>query len=248
MKALLKLLSMIAMRSRLRLKTGDRRATVAIVISALALAASVGGPAVAAGVKHLIGAGEIKRNAVRSKHVKDGSLEARDFKPGVLLAGSRGPQGPTGSGGSAGPTGPAGPRGEWPGEATPFTIPMTSRPRSPFAALGAFKLVAGCHTGGAFVQGYTWEGEEGPASVELFQTRRSRELTSAEQVDFDTYNTINNGIGGNSGVIDGLFRWDFEARSSTGAISGTVWLYGDGVDKCQVAARGWIEGDATFLG
>ncbi|MDQ2629660.1 MAG: collagen-like protein [Actinomycetota bacterium] len=232
---------------------GSRRATAAIVIAALALCASLGGSAVADGVKKLIGAGDIKKDAIRSKHVKDGSLNARDFKPGVLLAGVPGPRGvagPPGPKGETGPTGPQGsqgPQGEWPGEATPFAIPMGNYTYDAFAGLGDFKLLAGC-VGGDFSSGYTWEGGAGaPASVELFQTRRHRALGSEKQDDFDTYQVINNGAGASSGAISGNYRWDFEASSATGAISGTVWLYGDDASNCRMAARGWIEGDATVL-
>jgi hypothetical protein len=233
------------------LKTeGSRRATVAIVISALALAASVGGPAVADGVKTLIGSSEIKKDAIRSKHVKDGSLKARDFKPGVLLAGPAGAgvAGPQGPPGAAGPTGPAGPQGEWPGEATPFAIEMSTPTYDAFAALGDFKLLAGCLPEGEFSAGVTWEGTTGgPPSVELFQTKRHRALGSEKQDDFDVYEVRNNGSGGSTGVLTGNYRWDFEARSGTGAIAGTVWLFGDNVSKCRMAARGWIEGDAVVL-
>ncbi|HEX7280272.1 MAG TPA: hypothetical protein VF255_11715 [Solirubrobacterales bacterium] len=213
------------------------------------MAASVGGPAVADGVKQLIGPGEIKKDAIRSKHVKDGSLKARDFKPGVLLAGPRGQQGPTGPAGAPGPAGGPGPQGEWPGEATPFAIPMSTPSYEAIAGLGDFKILAGCLPEGEFSSGVTWEGTAGgPASVELMQTRRHRELSSETQLDIDAYEVRNNGAGGSTGVLSGNYRWDLEAHSSTGAISATIWLYGDDVSKCRMTARGWIEGDATFIG
>jgi hypothetical protein len=232
------------------LKTeGSRRATVAIVISALALCASVGGPAVADQVKKLIGSSEIKKDAIRSKHVKDGSLTLRDFKRGSLgvrsPAAVAGPAGPTGP---AGPRGATGPQGAWPGDATPFAIEMNSLNYDAFAGLGDFKLLAGCIGGGDFSSGYTWEGTtEAPDSVELFQTQRHRAFASVEQTDFDTYKVINNGAGASTGGTSGNYRWDFEASSGTGAIAGTVWLYGDGTDICRMTARGWTEGDAVVL-
>ncbi len=230
---------------------GSRRATVAIVISALALCASVGGPAVADQVKKLIGSNEIKKDAVRSKHVKDGSLTARDFKRGSLAGpaaiGPVGPKGATGPQGLRGATGPAGPQGQWPGDATPFVIEPGTYTYDYFAALGDFKLLAGCVGGGDFSSGYTWEGTAGPASVEVFQTKRHRALASEKQDDFDSYQVIKNGAGGSSGGLSGHFRWDFEIHGDTGAISGTVWLYGNDVDNCRIAARGWVEGDAVVL-
>lgn len=48
----------------------------------------------------------IKKNAIPSKHVKDGSLLAKDFKAGQLPTGPQGPAGPQGVPGPAGPTGP----------------------------------------------------------------------------------------------------------------------------------------------
>jgi hypothetical protein len=231
------------------LKTeGSRRATVAIVIAALALCASVGGSAVADTVTKLIGAGDIKKDAIRSKHVKDGSLKARDFKPGVLLAGARGPQGEVGPIGPKGETGPEGPQGAWPGEATPFVIELGTYTYDAFAGLGDFKLLAGCTDPGEFSSGHTWEGTAGgPSEVELFQTRRHRAISSEVQTDFDVYQVIKNGAGASTGVLRGNYRWDFEARSDTGAISGTLWLYGNDTDTCRMAARGWIEGDAVVL-
>jgi hypothetical protein len=233
------------------LKTeGSRRATVAIVIAALVLCASVGGTAVADGVKKLIGAGDIKKDAIRSKHVKDGTLQARDFKPGLLRVGPVGPGaiGPAGPQGPKGETGPAGPQGEWPGEATPFAIPMGTYTYDFIAGLGDFKLLAGCTGGGDFSSGYTWEGSTGaPASVELFQTQRHREVASLEQMDIDSYKVINNGAGASTGGTSGNYRWDFEASSGTGTVAGTVWLFGNDTDTCRMAARGWIEGDAVVL-
>jgi hypothetical protein len=64
---------------------------------------------------------ELAANAVTSAKVKDGSLTAQDFKPGVLSAGhasSAGPQGVKGDTGAAGPkgetgaTGATGPKGD----------------------------------------------------------------------------------------------------------------------------------------
>jgi Collagen triple helix repeat (20 copies) len=59
----------------------------------------------------------VTKNSVGSKHVRDRSLLARDFKAGQLKggpagpAGPAGPVGPTGPAGSPGPAGPPGPAG-----------------------------------------------------------------------------------------------------------------------------------------
>ena len=75
-----------------------------------------------------VGAAQIQRSAAHSAEVKNGSLMAKDFKPGQLPAPGTGPAGPTGP---TGPTGPAGvvyaaqaSTGENP--ASPFTNGTTS--------------------------------------------------------------------------------------------------------------------------
>ena len=93
--------------SRLRVKHGT-------VVAYLGLFVALGGvsyaainlPAGSVGTKHL------KRNAVISSKVKNGSLRRADFRAGQIPAGPTGPAGPagaTGPTGAAGATGPAGP-------------------------------------------------------------------------------------------------------------------------------------------
>ena len=79
---------------------------------------------VAATAAKLITGKQIAKNAITSKHVKNGSLLAADFKAGQLPAGAQGAQGPqgppgpagakgdTGAAGAAGAAGPAGPEGD----------------------------------------------------------------------------------------------------------------------------------------
>ncbi len=77
----------------------------------LALVFSLGGTGYAA-VKMIL-----PRNSVTTVQVKDYSLLKRDFAPGQLLEGAKGPAGPaglagpTGAAGTAGPTGATGPTG-----------------------------------------------------------------------------------------------------------------------------------------
>jgi hypothetical protein len=60
-----------------------------------------------------IGAGDIKKNAVRSKHVKNGTIDAKDInkKTRASWQGTPGPAGPAGGQGPAGPKGDTGPAG-----------------------------------------------------------------------------------------------------------------------------------------
>lgn len=89
------------------------RLTYANTMSTVAVFVALGGGAYAAAT---IGPNDIRRGAVRSSHIKDGTIVARDIAPRTLrsLRGRTGPagaQGPAGPAGPAGATGPAGPAG-----------------------------------------------------------------------------------------------------------------------------------------
>jgi hypothetical protein len=56
-------------------------------------------------------AATLPRNSVGAKHLRDGSLTAKDFKAGSLPAGPAGVQGPRGADGAGGPQGLQGPPG-----------------------------------------------------------------------------------------------------------------------------------------
>jgi hypothetical protein len=88
-----------------------RRLTYANVASTLALFIALGGVSYAAATlpRNSVGPKQIKKNAVSSPKVKDRSLFARDFAPGQLPAGKRGPTGAAGLPGHAGATGARGP-------------------------------------------------------------------------------------------------------------------------------------------
>ena len=89
------------------------RFTYANVIASIALFAALGGSSYAAISlpAKSVGAKQIRKSAVRSGKVKDGSLLAKDFKTGQLPSGPRGatgPAGPEGQPGQPGATGAAG--------------------------------------------------------------------------------------------------------------------------------------------
>ncbi len=108
------------MPSRLR-----ARLTYANVMATIAVFVALGGTSYAALQlpKGSVGTKQLKRNAVTSPKVKQGTLLLSDFKASqrALLGGPQGatgPGGPAGSQGVAGPTGPTGPPGPTQGSAT----------------------------------------------------------------------------------------------------------------------------------
>lgn len=91
------------------------RPSPAMIVASAALMTGMGGTAIAS---HLISGKEIARNAITSKHVKNGSLKLSDLSPSARAAfanhgkpaldprqGAQGPQGPQGQRGPAGPAG-----------------------------------------------------------------------------------------------------------------------------------------------
>ena len=61
--------------------------------------------------RNSVGTVQLKTGAVTSLKVRDHSLQAMDFKRGLLLRGAQGPAGPPGPQGAPGPQGTAGPAG-----------------------------------------------------------------------------------------------------------------------------------------
>jgi len=83
-------------------------------VGLLALFIALGGTSYAA-VKlppRSVGTTQLKADAVTSRKVKDGALQAKDFKPGQLPAGAAGAQGAKGDTGATGAPGPKGDRGD----------------------------------------------------------------------------------------------------------------------------------------
>ncbi len=86
-----------------------KRPSAPMVIATLALVFATAGVAPAA--KKLIAGKDIAKNAITTNHIKDKTLKATDFAPGVLKSGS-GPAGPAGPAGPKGATGPQGAQGD----------------------------------------------------------------------------------------------------------------------------------------
>jgi hypothetical protein len=76
-----------------------RRPGYAEVVATLALVLAASGGAYAAT--------QLPKNSVGSKQVRNSSLQAKDFRPGQLPAGARGPKGDPGSPGAPGAAGPS---------------------------------------------------------------------------------------------------------------------------------------------
>jgi hypothetical protein len=88
----------------------------ALVVSVIALSVALGGTGYAAIVlpANSVGTSQIKKDAVTTAKVKNGSLRLADFAAGQLPAGATGAPGPagaTGATGAIGATGAAGPTG-----------------------------------------------------------------------------------------------------------------------------------------
>ena len=83
-------------------------------IALLALFIALGGTSYAAVAlpANSVGGKQIKKNAVTSAKVKNGSLRHADFAAGQLPAGVTGPAGPQGATGPPGPTGDKGEKGD----------------------------------------------------------------------------------------------------------------------------------------
>src|SRR6186997_1562875 len=81
------------------------RPSPAMVVACIALLFAMTGAGYAAGMlgPNTVGTKQLKKNAVISSKVKNGSLLKADFKRGQLPAGPQGPQGPQGPPGAPNP-------------------------------------------------------------------------------------------------------------------------------------------------
>jgi hypothetical protein len=91
----------------------SHRPSPAMVVAFIALLLALGSGAYAQLTipRNSVGTPQLKRNAVTSAKVRNGSLLRRDFRAGQLPQGPRGPAGPAGPRGLTGERGPVGERG-----------------------------------------------------------------------------------------------------------------------------------------
>lgn len=84
------------------------RVTPSFVVASVALVVATSGVGYAAAAK--ITGSQIAKNAITSKHVKNGTLQTADFSKAAQTA-LKGAKGDAGAAGAVGPAGPAGPQG-----------------------------------------------------------------------------------------------------------------------------------------
>jgi len=156
-----------------------RRPSPALVISCLALAVALSGTGYAALKlpRNSVGTAQLKKDAVVSVKVKDGTLRAADFAPEEIPPGPPGeigPQGENGEKGDKGATGPSGPSGlaglvrvssSSPTDSE-FTksVPLTCAAGMRIVGGGAYITGAGRYDGVALLTSYpetdnTWRAE-----------------------------------------------------------------------------------------
>jgi hypothetical protein len=154
------------------------------VMATVALFLALGGSAYAALQlpKGSVGTRQLKKNAVVSSKVKNGSLLKRDFKAGQLPRGPKGDQGPAGPRGEHGPAGPRGeqgPAGTVPGLVTTNgAIKLTVGESRTIWAYGPFTVTGACTDNG----GGDFEMALSLASTEANSALHGTEGTSAPDV------------------------------------------------------------------
>jgi hypothetical protein len=111
------------------------RVSPALVVACIALVVALGGTTLAAISlpARSVGTPQLKRNAVTSVKVKNGTLKLVDFAAGQVPGGARGAQGPAGRKGDTGPAGAIGARGPSNAYADtndgPINVPTTGETR-----------------------------------------------------------------------------------------------------------------------
>jgi len=153
-------------------KTPTAIAVTALVVAALA-ATPIGHAAgrIVLG-KNTVGTAQLKKSAVTSVKVKDGSLKAADFGAGQLPAG---PQGPKGDPGATGPRGDTGP-------SNGYIHPYSSTPVAIDSAQGAVVASINLPAGKYLVFAKTGVASTTPTGVVVQCT-----LTAASAYDYSEF-------------------------------------------------------------
>jgi hypothetical protein len=150
-----------------------RRPSPALVVSVIALSVALGGTSYAAIVlpANSVGTKQIKKNAVTTKKVKNGSLRRADFGAGQLPAGATGATGATGARGATGPKGDKGEKGDPGINGTNGTANVVVResPSTPVAASAIVSVTVQCLAGERAIGGgydASGNGEFGTVAVD----------------------------------------------------------------------------------
>ena len=116
-----------------------------MIVAVVAVVLALGGTGYAAITlpRNSVGRAQLRRSAVTSAKVANGSLRAVDFARGQLPAGPRGPAGTRGSSGSRGPTGNTGTRGRTgaSGRTGPSGLKGATGPAGPAGSARAYGVV-----------------------------------------------------------------------------------------------------------
>jgi hypothetical protein len=163
--------------------------SMAVALAALFVALSAGAYAAVKLPKNSVGSTQIKRSAVSSAKVKDGSLKAIDFAAGQLPAGKDGAPGAAGAAGPAGAAGATGADGA--GTPSPFAVVTTdgkldrgshiaSVSHSPGGVytVNADRDITKC----AFVAGIGAAGVDGSLSGEVSTERINAAMTKSVEI------------------------------------------------------------------
>jgi len=193
------------------------------VMATIALFLALGGGAYAAVKlpKHSVGTKQLKKGAVVSSKVKNGSLLNRDFKAGQLprgLPGAKGDQGP------AGPKGDQGPAGTVPGfVSTNGTVKLSAGESRTIWAYGPFTITGTC----------TDEGGPG------FRMRLSAASTEANSALYGTEGTSNPDV---DTVTNVGFASDFNTNIDFAAPSGAALDVVEQIGVHSLGADCWVAG------
>jgi hypothetical protein len=131
-----------------------RRPSPALVVSVIALTVALGGTSYAAIVlpANSVGTKQIKKNAVTTAKVKNGTLRLADFGAGQVPAGATGATGAQGAAGATGPRGAKGDKGDAGVNGTNGTdgtanVVVRESAPTPVAASGIVSVTVSCLAG-----------------------------------------------------------------------------------------------------
>jgi hypothetical protein len=206
-------------------------------MATIALFLALGGSAYAALQlpKGSVGTRQLKKNAVVSSKVKNGSLLKRDFRAGQLPRGLPGPKGDQGPAGPRGEHGPAGPRGEQgpagtvPGLVTTNgTIKLNVGESRTIWAYGPFTVTGTCTDLGAgnFEMALSLASSEANSALHGTQGTSNPDIVSVAGTSFTDGNNQNLDLAAPSGAaLDLVVHWGVHG------LAADCWVSGFGIGQ-----------------